>query len=91
VACSANGRDVVSTFLHVKMRVEEGPLLKKPDFTSNWAKWNGTCFAAPKVAAAIAKRAVGVTPAQAWEALQLLHVNQKDPMLGIIFTEQDLL
>ena len=40
------------------MRVEEGTFFKQ-DFTSNWGEWNGTSFAAPKVAAAIAKRASG--------------------------------
>ena len=92
VTCSANGRNVVSTFVHVKMKVEEGGFLQR-DFRSNWAVWSGTCFAAPKVAAAIAKRANGVTPAQAWADLKLAHTNQLDQKqeLGIIFTEQDLL
>lgn len=89
VTCSAIGRDVVSTFLHVKMKVEEGGFGKR-DFTSNWAVWSGTSFAAPKVAAAIAGRANGGTPAEAWDALKQAHIGQQHPELGIAFTEQDL-
>jgi len=72
VTCSAVGENVQSTFLHVKMRVEDAPTNASPrNFTGNsWAEWNGTSFAAPKVAAQVAAR---ITPAanagQAWAAL----------------------
>jgi hypothetical protein len=72
VACSALGDNVESTFLHVKMPVEddEGPGGDKNFKSNNWARWNGTSFAAPKVVAAIASRvAGGMTPLDAWTDL----------------------
>jgi hypothetical protein len=58
VACSVDANDVPSTFLWVDMAVEDwdGPLPPPPlDFRpSSWATWNGTSFAAPRIAARIA-------------------------------------
>jgi hypothetical protein len=70
VTCSAVGESVESTFLHVKMPCEDGPAPSQ-DFTANsWAAWNGTSFAAPKVAAQVAARiAPGVNAKTAWDTL----------------------
>lgn len=58
VDCSAIAEHVESTFLHVSKREPEDweapPNPDMWDFANSWATWNGTCFAAPKVAAAIA-------------------------------------
>jgi len=76
VRCSAVGEGVVSTFLAVKnVTCEEDPpnaagVRPAKDFSDGWATWNGTSFAAPKVAAALAARtAAGATPIAAWNAL----------------------
>jgi hypothetical protein len=60
------------------MRVEDDPSPKprQRDFTLNdWAKWNGTSFAAPKIAALIAnevgvRQFAGINVAGAWAAVQ---------------------
>jgi hypothetical protein len=56
ITCSADGNDVVSTFLNLRCMVEDDdddpPEVR--DFTSCWATWNGTSFSTPKVVAAIA-------------------------------------
>ncbi|GGM62963.1 S8 family serine peptidase [Dactylosporangium sucinum] len=44
VTLVAPGEDIVSTFIN------------HPSFTSGWAQWSGTSFAAPKVVAAIVER-----------------------------------
>jgi subtilase family protein len=61
VTCAAIGEEVLSTFLHVDLPPEEAPeppgSPPKPyDFAAHnsWAIWQGTSFAAPKIAAAIA-------------------------------------
>jgi hypothetical protein len=91
VTCSASGENVVSTFLHVHMQVEDGDGTVR-DFRNNWAMWNGTCFAAPKIVAAIAKRINGNSPADAWDELKQTYSAQEDPngLLGIIFHDDDL-
>jgi hypothetical protein len=74
VTCSAVGEEVASTFLHVNMDPEDQPWPlgspKKPhNFRKNdWAIWQGTSFAAPKVAAAIANQldAAGGDARAAW-------------------------
>jgi len=75
VACCTEGENVLSTFITdwVKKQVEEPERNKThpaKTFTSGWARWSGTSFAAPKVAAAIANR-VGPTqsPLGAWGAI----------------------
>lgn len=45
VSLVAPGAEIVSTFIH------------HPSFTSGWAAWSGTSFAAPKVVAAVVERA----------------------------------
>jgi hypothetical protein len=54
--------------------------------------WNGTCFAAPKVAAAIANRVDGNLPSDAWDELRQEYSKQEDRnhMLGIVFRDADL-
>jgi hypothetical protein len=91
VTCSANGENVHSTFLHVRMKVEGGDGTVQ-DFRNNWAMWNGTCFAAPKVAAAIANRVDGNLPSDAWDELRQEYSKQEDRnhMLGIVFRDADL-
>jgi hypothetical protein len=56
------------------MRTQDDPSAGVRDFRSNCARWNGTSFAAPKVAGAVAARiAVGGPSASAkaaWNALR---------------------
>jgi subtilisin family serine protease len=97
VVCSANGNDVASTFLEVIMPVEDwrppwwqfwrseadAPPI---DFSSGWAMWDGTSFAAPKVAGEIACRIAGAgSPLQAWNELRTLGRQDPDNQLGLIF------
>jgi len=85
VTCSAVGEKVESTFLHVDMPPEDPP--KAPhDFTVNsWAQWNGTSFAAPKVAAQVAARITSAANAgQAWAALSACTCLSNGD-IGIIF------
>jgi thermitase len=86
VTCSADGHNVVSTFLKLDMKLEEqepataGPL----DFRNGWAQWNGTSFAAPKVVAAIACALdQHPQPLEAWHSI--IAGKPKDPhhRLGI--------
>jgi len=74
VRCSAVGENVQSTFFPAKhVQCEEdpgGPSSAFKDFADKWASWNGSSFAAPKVAGAIAARiAAGAAPPAAWTAL----------------------
>jgi hypothetical protein len=77
VTCSAIGEDVISTFLHVDLPPEEDPWPlgsppKPHDFAghNSWAVWQGTSFAAPKVAAAIANELRNTPDAlDAWTTL----------------------
>jgi thermitase len=93
VTCAANGEAVESTFLHVRMRVEDDSSLipRVQDFTKNsWASWNGTSFATPKVVAAIASQIAssGAEPYAAWQALATAPTGPLpiDPDVGIMFT-----
>jgi hypothetical protein len=75
VTCSAVGEDVESTFLNVKMMLEEDMSTPRHihEFRPNaWGTWNGTSFAAPKVTGAIAARLSAGAPSAivAWNALQ---------------------
>ena len=69
------GRRSVSSFVTgwVGKPTEEGEdqgSLHPPKSFYGWAEWEGTSFAAPKVAAAIAQRVgPGMTPSQAWQEL----------------------
>jgi hypothetical protein len=51
--CCARGQDVLSTFVVWDGPIEGEPLGEDENFCG-WARWNGTCFATPKVSAAIA-------------------------------------
>ena len=70
VRASAPGVDIVSTFF-----THDGPAVSvggyDPDEYRGWAEWSGTSFAAPQVAAAIAKRmgATGEDPRVAASAV----------------------
>jgi hypothetical protein len=75
VTCGTVGEDVESTFLHVKMELEEDistPRLPHDFRGSDWATWNGTSFASPKVTGHLAARlslSSTLTPGGAWNAL----------------------
>jgi len=56
--CCTRGQDVRSTFIHWLGPVEGEPLTEIENFIG-WARWDGTSFAAPKVAAAIARLVAG--------------------------------
>ena len=94
VTCSAVGEKVQSTFLRVRNVVcedDKPPKRPRKSFADAWATWNGTSFAAPKVAAAVAAYvaagAGSVTPAQAWDALTRVHGHPVPHAgSGILFT-----
>lgn len=76
VACCTEGEGVVSSFVSgwVGKPTEEGEDQQgsphPPKSFYGWAEWEGTSFAAPKVAAAVAQRVgAGMTPIQAWQNL----------------------
>jgi Subtilase family len=87
VTCAAVGEDVESTFVHVKMKLEEdtsNPRLAH-DFTgSNWATWNGTSFASPKITGHLAARlSIGASSAQvAWNALKTIALTNAGSTYG---------
>ncbi len=75
VSCAADGNDVVSTFIHVTLPVEDadpGPPAPPALAFDGWATWNGTSFATPKVAAGIVNTiaATGAVAVDAWQALE---------------------
>ncbi len=78
-AC-APGIDVVSTFFLGDPRE-----LDEPPFTG-WARWSGTSFAAPKVAAAVAQEMylTTSTPRDAWKRLSN-YQRYRFPDLGTVF------
>jgi thermitase len=91
VTCAAIGENVQSSFLDVDMQPEEDPMpgMAVTPFNfrkTGWATWNGTSFATPKVAAAIANllgpngNALG-----AWNALAASSTGPLDPEVGIMF------
>jgi thermitase len=76
VACCTEGEDVVSTFVDAANMTPEEPQDDgtRPSFDfDGWASWSGTSFAAPKVAAAIAREvsATGgvATAGAAWKEM----------------------
>ena len=96
VTCSAVGEQVRSTFLGVNLPPEETNPPDVPggghDFEGHhgWAIWQGTSFAAPKVAAAIANRlqSANNTGIAAWTSAKQdnrLTSIQALPELGIRF------
>ncbi len=71
VKCCTRGQDVHSTYIHWR-----GPVQGEPDGPHRfvgWARWDGTSFAGPKVAAAIAcelaKSEPGMSPLTVYEDL----------------------
>ena len=92
VACSTEGEDVVSSFIDNWVgptEEAEVTLAGTPGthpikhFTSGWAAWTGTSFAAPKIAGAIAAgAAAGSSPLAAWQALQAQYGAPR-PEIGI--------
>jgi hypothetical protein len=81
------GEDVESTFLHVKMKVEEDkePRLAHDFQTSDWATWNGTSFASPKITGHLAARlslSSTLTAEVAWNALKQVSLTG-GPGLGV--------
>jgi subtilisin family serine protease len=74
VTCYAIGEPVESTFLWVDMKLEDDKVDQKWNFKTNaWARWNGTSFATPKVAARIASKLSEdptLTPLEAWYAVR---------------------
>jgi len=75
--------DVVSTFF---TEFEEQIGGKESRRYTGWARWSGTSFAAPKVAAAIAQEQYlrGITAREAWRRLGS-HQLYRYPDLGIVF------
>jgi len=68
VVCAAIGEKVPSTFLHANLPPEDSSTAPHNFAGTNWATWQGTCFAAPKIAAMIAKYMTSATdrPWDAW-------------------------
>jgi serine protease len=89
VLASAIGEKVVSTFLQVDMETQQDPSAGKQDFTSNYALWNGTSFAAPKIAGEVAARiAAGngsVSANAAWSAFKTAFGTASTNGLGTMF------
>ena len=93
-AC-APGVDVVSTFFDFSEDLSLFPDLDelKPRTYKGWARWSGTSFSAPKVAAALAQEmylnlnAAGtdlITAQEAWRRLTT-HNHLRMPDLGVVF------
>lgn len=72
VDCCTRGQDVFSTFIYWDGALDGAPDTDIENF-QGWATWNGTSFAAPKVAAAIANAYVAgrgkVSPIDAYRRL----------------------
>jgi hypothetical protein len=71
VDCCARGQDVRSTYIDWEGPVEGDPVHDIETFTG-WARWDGTSFASPKVAAAIAQLLVDDPQLEPIEAYELL-------------------
>jgi hypothetical protein len=93
VVCSAIGENVQSSFLYVNMPVEDAAAVTNTGVSgsrnfkpNSWAIWNGTSFAAPKVAGEVAARiSPSAHAAQAWQSLVSCVDCGTVPGLGIIF------
>lgn len=75
--------DVVSTFFNDFQEVLDG---KDTRHYEKWARWSGTSFSAPKVAALIAQEMYlnGGSAKQAWTRM-ISHKHYRYPDLGIVF------
>jgi hypothetical protein len=93
-AC-APGVDVVSTFFNFSEDLALFPVLDdvKPREFKGWARWSGTSFSAPKVAAVLAQEmylnldAAGndlISAGEAWRRLTT-HNHLRMPDLGVVF------
>jgi thermitase len=71
VNCCTRGQDVFSTYVNWDGLVQGEP--GSPENFTGWARWDGTSFAAPKVAAAIACELAnsqpGTSPVTVYEGL----------------------
>jgi hypothetical protein len=87
VTCSTDGALVLSTFLRVNMTLEEDPA-RTTDFDNAWARWSGTSFATPKIAAEIVNAMVDqkLAPLQAWDWLLANAAGPKTSNLGYTFS-----
>jgi hypothetical protein len=87
VACAAIGENVPSSFLHVDLPPEDSPSATVDFTATNWATWQGTCFAAPKIVAMIAKYMPSATtsPWVAWTSARNTLLPPADPGLGLDF------
>ena len=63
VRACAPGVDVISTFLRCDARVADERCCHRRVAFRGWARWSGTSFAAPRVAAEILRRIAAGTPA----------------------------
>ena len=81
-AC-APGVDVVSTFFNDFDEILGGVVTRQ---YREWARWSGTSFSAPKVAAAIAREMYlfGGTAKEAWKRLSTPS-HYRYPDLGVVF------
>jgi subtilisin family serine protease len=86
VRACAPGVDVVSTFLTADPAVAEKSGFPVPPGLAGWATWSGTSFAAPKVAAAIARHMSdhGVDASAAAQALVNQYGLFRIPDLGTV-------
>ncbi|MGH9135860.1 MAG: S8 family peptidase [Acidimicrobiales bacterium] len=75
--------DVVSTFFSDFTETIEGKEFRRYE---QWARWSGTSFAAPKVAAVVAQEMYlnQVSPKEAWKRLNS-HRQFRYPDLGVVF------
>jgi hypothetical protein len=86
VTCSAVGQQVVSMFVVTHLPPEEDPDPGKPHQYNAWAEWNGTSFASPKIAAAIASLGAPNDPVAGWQELQISPLMLgNDPDIGLMF------
>ena len=83
VDASAPAIDVVSTFFNDFPEVIDG---KPTRHFKQWARWSGTSFSAPKVAAAVAQEMYlyGGTAHEAWKRLSTFR-HHRFPDLGVVF------
>jgi hypothetical protein len=94
VTCAAVGEEVPSSFLQVNLQPEDATPPGVPagghDFAGHgaWALWQGTCFAAPKIAAAIANELQVVGNAMdAWNKAKAAHTVAPSGDVGLIFED----
>ena len=87
VACAAIGENVQSSFLHSNLPPEDSPTAPHNFAGTNWATWQGTCFAAPKIAAMIGKYMTSATdsPWTAWGSAKTALAPQTSPGVGLNF------